>query len=246
MDDGYIDQATVGAPLFAEFDCPVTTFVTTGFLDRQLWFWWDKIRYVFLHTRRRQLSVVLDDTEVRYRWDANGGTDHARRDFTERAKDIPDAEKEAAIRRLAAAAEVDLPESAPLEYSPMSWDEVRACEEKGMTFGPHSVTHPILARTIAERSRREIVDSWARLCAEAHRPLPVFAYPNGRWVDFGEHEIATLKSLEFLGAVAAMPGYNDAASFRAQADARYKLRRFGKADSLPHVTQVLSRARRFR
>src|ERR1700678_1914810 len=33
IDDGYFDHAHIGAPVFAEFDCPVTTFVTTGFLD---------------------------------------------------------------------------------------------------------------------------------------------------------------------------------------------------------------------
>jgi peptidoglycan/xylan/chitin deacetylase (PgdA/CDA1 family) len=39
IDDGYIDQATIAAPIFAEFGCPVTTFVSTGFLDGKLWFW---------------------------------------------------------------------------------------------------------------------------------------------------------------------------------------------------------------
>src|ERR1700687_2210294 len=45
MDDGYLDQAEIGASLFAEFDCPVTTFVSTGFLDRQVWLWWDRVEY---------------------------------------------------------------------------------------------------------------------------------------------------------------------------------------------------------
>jgi len=30
MDDGYLDQATVAGQIFADFDCPATTFVTTG------------------------------------------------------------------------------------------------------------------------------------------------------------------------------------------------------------------------
>lgn len=40
--------------MFAEFDCPFTTFLTTGFLDRTLWFWWDRIEYVFCHAVRRE------------------------------------------------------------------------------------------------------------------------------------------------------------------------------------------------
>src|SRR5262245_38025762 len=50
FDDGYQDQATIGAGIFSEFDCPVTTFVTTGFVDRTMWFWWDRIQYVFRET----------------------------------------------------------------------------------------------------------------------------------------------------------------------------------------------------
>src|SRR5690349_395452 len=59
IDDGYVDHAEVASPVFAEFDCPVTTFVTTGFLDGQLWFWWDRIEYAFTNTQKSRLSVVL-------------------------------------------------------------------------------------------------------------------------------------------------------------------------------------------
>jgi len=37
IDDGYRDHATIGARVFAEFDCPVTTFITTGTLPRTEW-----------------------------------------------------------------------------------------------------------------------------------------------------------------------------------------------------------------
>src|SRR5947199_34779 len=36
VDDGYAGYARIAAPIFAEYDCPVTLFVTTGFLDGQL------------------------------------------------------------------------------------------------------------------------------------------------------------------------------------------------------------------
>jgi len=57
IDDGYADQAEIAGPVFAEFDCPVTTFVCTGFLDGQLWMWWDRIEYMFRETRHRELSL---------------------------------------------------------------------------------------------------------------------------------------------------------------------------------------------
>ena len=157
MDDGYIDQATVGAPLFSEFDCPVTTFIATGFLDQQLWFWWDKILYIFRHTRRGRLDPTLGSNAIRYRLTHDGARDRACKDFTERCKTVSDAEKHAAIQRLAAEAEVELPKRAPPEFSPMSWRQLRACEERGMTFAPHTVTHPDTGSdtcgTVAARDR---------------------------------------------------------------------------------------------
>ena len=65
IDDGYADHAEVAAPLFAAFDCPVTTFVTTGFLDGELWLWWDQVRYVFENTDRKSLLVELPDGPLR-------------------------------------------------------------------------------------------------------------------------------------------------------------------------------------
>ena len=69
IDDGYIDQATIAAPVFSEFGCPVTTFVSTGFLDAKLWFWWDQIEHVFQHAACRSIQVRVGDTVVDYRWE---------------------------------------------------------------------------------------------------------------------------------------------------------------------------------
>jgi len=39
MDDGYIDQAQIAAPIFLEFNCPLTFFVITEMLDHTAWPW---------------------------------------------------------------------------------------------------------------------------------------------------------------------------------------------------------------
>jgi peptidoglycan/xylan/chitin deacetylase (PgdA/CDA1 family) len=246
MDDGFVDQATIGAPLFAEFDCPVTTFVTTGFLDRELWFWWDKIEYVFLKATRQSFSVKLGDSNLSYNWEDKSQRASAVQDFTERCKRVADEEKHAGIAALAVAAAVDLPDSAPFEYEPMSWDQLRACEASGMTFGPHSVTHPILAQATEEQSRYEIEESLARLSAEATKPVPILAYPNGRWPDFGQREIENLKRAGYLAAVVTENRYVSRSAAKADPDERFKLGRFGNANSLTYATRVITGAERLR
>ena len=247
IDDGYVEQATVAAPIFAEFGCPVTTFVTTGFLDgKLLWFWWDQIEYLLRHAARRSLQVRLGDKLLDYRWENDKERARAQDDFTARCKLIPQADRPAAIAQLARAADVEVPAVPPAAYTPMSWNQVRECEQMGMTFGPHTVTHPVLSRSQSDVAAREIAESWARVRAEVRNPVPVFCYPYGWWADFGEREVAILRGLGFLGALAAEPGYAKALSFRRSEDERFKVPRFGFPDELPHMIQYVSGVERFK
>ena len=240
IDDGYADQAEVAAPVFAKHGCPATTFVTSGFLDGRLWFWWDRIEFALRHTPRRALEISIGDRRLRYEWHTDGARDAAQADLTAHCKQVPDDEKHAAIERLAAALDVHLPATPPPAYRPMSWDDLRRCEHSGMRFGPHTVTHPVLSRTTDEQSRNELEEGWARLRAEARAALPVFCYPNGQAADFGPREMDTLKSLGFLGAVVGEAGYANSVSFRRDGDQPFLVRRFSYIEDIGTMLQAAS------
>jgi peptidoglycan/xylan/chitin deacetylase (PgdA/CDA1 family) len=240
LDDGYLEQATVAAPVFARYDCPATTFVITGFLDGALWPWWDRIEHVFRETPRRQLNARLAGAAVQYAWTDDDGRRSAQADFVERCKRVPDATKETAIAALACAADVEIPVTPPPRYRPMSWSQLRQCEGRGMRFGPHTVTHPVLSRTGDEQSRREVTDSWARVRAEARDPVPVFCYPNGGREDCGPRERAVVAEQGFLGALLSVGEYVDARVLRRNASARLQVPRFGYPDDLPHLVQIVA------
>jgi peptidoglycan/xylan/chitin deacetylase (PgdA/CDA1 family) len=210
LDDGYVDQAALAAGVFAEFDAPSTTFLATGFLDGEMWCWWDRVEHVLSSTRRQGFRVPVGDRSVAI--DLSGGAQRQRSllQFTEQCKWVPDAERESAIARLANLAEVDLPVIPPSHYRPMTWDQARRAEEQGMRFGAQTVMHPILSRVSNEQSRRELEQSWRRVVEELRHPVPVFCYPNGQPEDFGPREIGTLIELGFLGAVAGTGGHAEA------------------------------------
>jgi peptidoglycan/xylan/chitin deacetylase (PgdA/CDA1 family) len=239
IDDGYAEQAEIASPLFAEFDCPVTTFVTTGFLDRALWFWWDQIQYIFRQTTRRTLKLDLGHAMLQYDIGDSAGGSFAEEDFTNRCKAVPEHRKRDAIGRLSHVAEVDLPHEPPAAYAPMTWGQLREAERRGMTFAPHTVTHPILARTDDDQCRAEIVDSWSRLQSEAARPVPILAYPNGQPGDFGEREIEVLRSTDLKGAVTSVAGFATSPRHRAR-NGPFTVPRFPFPDSLPYLVQQVS------
>jgi peptidoglycan/xylan/chitin deacetylase (PgdA/CDA1 family) len=246
LDDGYREQVQVVGSVFAEFDCPATVFATTGFLDGALWFWWDKIDYVFANASKRSANVPLGDRGL-----AIDFSDMAQRDlnkalFIEACKRVPDHVKHNAIRELASQGEVDLPMQPPECYAPASWDQARQAEERGLTFGPHTVTHPILSRASDDQSSHEIEESWRRIQTELRNPVPVFCYPNGQSDDFGEREIGTLSRLGLAGAVIGIAGYARGRSFQASTNARFRVPRFAFPPEFVDVLQYASGVERMK
>jgi peptidoglycan/xylan/chitin deacetylase (PgdA/CDA1 family) len=240
IDDGYFDHAYVAAPVFAAFDCPVTTFLATGFLDKQLWFWWDQIEYVFESTRRPSIPVSFGHKNFDFHLSQPSLRAQGQADFTEFCKTLNTDDRLAAVIRLAQVAEVDIPAFPPVRYAPMTWDAMRAAEKSGMEFGPHTVTHPILARSSDEQATAEVAGSWHRLQQEAKNPVPIFCYPNGQFSDFGDREIAVLKHIGMCGAVSGEPGYFDRNHILRAADERYRVRRFGFPDDWTDAIQYAS------
>lgn len=240
VDDGYADFAHVAAPIFAEYDCPVTVFLVTGVLDRRSWFWWDQVAFVFEHTRRPAPDVHAGGQRARrYALDADRA--RAAGEAARALTLVSDADKAAAIVRLAADAEVELPEHPPERFASMSWGEVQRCARAGATFGPHTVTHPILSRVGDAESEFEVSESWRRLREATDAHVPVFCYPNGDRASFGDRERRAVQRLGLIGAVTTVEQYATRQELeRGGPLAPYAVPRFPFPETLPHFVQVVS------
>ena len=244
IDDGYADVATI-APVFADFDCPATVFAVTDFLDGAMWFWWDKIEYICRETRCAEFRARLGEECFYFRRvDKAAGADwHALMNRCYRAS----AEARiACINELSASAEVALPVRPPARYRPLTWDEARVLESKGITFGPHTLTHAVLSTLSDEESEREIAGSWQRVRAEVSRPAPIFCYPGGELTDFGTREIATMRRIGLWAATTGKPGNLRSKCFQDSTVQWYRTPRCPYRDTLPEVLQCLSGVERLK
>jgi len=113
-------------------------------------------------------------------------------------------EREAAIADLSEQLEVELPAKPPPASAPISWDDVRRTAKLGVTFGPHSVTHPILPLATDEVCNWEIQESFRRLRQETDASVPVFCYPAGK---AGRREFEAARRAGLRAAVTSTPGY---------------------------------------
>jgi peptidoglycan/xylan/chitin deacetylase (PgdA/CDA1 family) len=239
IDDGYSDQGDIACPILIDFDCPATIFVTSGFLDGDLWFWWDQIGYILVKSEYRRVSLEVPSGTLDLDLADRNAVAASRASLERVCKAVPNDVRLELIERLARLAGVDVPAQAPASHAPMSWDDVRRLERSGIGFGPHTVTHPILSRTTDAQSRREIATSWERLCAEAAHPVDVFCYPNGQADDFSDREVATIRELGLSGAVTGMDGYITRDSY-GRADQRYRLPRFAFPEDPATLTQYVN------
>lgn len=190
--------------------------------------------------------MQLGDTKVRYDLNPESRPSWVTADFVARCKVVDDEEKHRAITRLAKEAEVDLPSTAPSRYAPMTWDHVRTQGRQGMTFGPRTVSHPILSHTQPKQALQEITESWRRLRAEARQPVPIFCYPIGRDADFGDREIEIVQELGFVGSLSAEADFADPVSFRQGNEGPFKTKRMPFPEDLSVLAEYAGGIERLR
>jgi hypothetical protein len=121
--------------------------------------------------------------------------------------------------------DVDVPQKPPAAYAPMSWSSVRKLEGLGLSFGPHSRSHPILPNTNDEDAHDEIVGSWLDVQRECKTPVPVFCYPNG---SHGDREKSIVRGCGLLAALTVGEGY---LNLRAKHHDLWSIPRFPFADA---------------
>ena len=238
VDDGYYDWFEQAAPVFAEFDCPVTVFVTTGFVDGELWNWWDKVEHILLSTERTNLHLADDQGGWSYQWGDRAAREGAAASIVARLERIPTARKLDLISMMASTLDVEVPDAAPPRYAAMTWENVRSAAARGATFGPHTVTHPILAQCTDAECRFEIEESWRRLREETDGAVSVFAYPNGQPHAVTPREAAEVRRTGMKGAVTTRQRYVERGIARGEDLAPYLVPRFPYPVDRAHLIQL--------
>lgn len=238
IDDGYADVEDVAAPVLESFDAPYAVFLATGFLDGERWFWWDQIEYALDRSARHELTLAGRSL----RWEATlASRDTALATLRPTLRAMDDATRAASVRALCEQLDVALPSVPPAPYRPLAWDHVRAMSRRGLArFGPHTRTHPILAREPDARSREEITSSVRRLGALVAAPLDVFCYPDGHADAQGDREASAVRELGLLAALTAEHGWITRDDLHGEK--RFTLRRVAWRDDPEYIVRAASGA----
>lgn len=205
VDDGYRDFARIAHPVLQRYGIPATVYLIGDFMEAGAWVWWDQLVYALAETAFTQCEVSLSTETLALRFpDAASRANETVR-LCEALKRVPNAERVAFAARFPGDVGVTLPPHRPPYFEPLTWDEARRLAGQGVTFGAHTMSHPILPRVEeASAVRNEILGSKKLLEDRLQMETEHFCYPNG---DFDVRSREAVREAKFLTTVTCQEGF---------------------------------------
>ncbi|RLC11162.1 MAG: hypothetical protein DRI24_19200, partial [Deltaproteobacteria bacterium] len=179
IDDGYRDFLDVAFPLLKARSLPATLFVTTGFIDGRLWFWWDRLAYLLAGAPPGNLTLEFLDRRISFDSSDPHQTNRAWNTIADYLSIQPDHLKEKVISDLASACGFSLPQSPPIDFAPLNWEQIMTMAQSGISIGAHTLTHRVLSRVDPAHSWEEIMGSRNELEKMLDKKVGWFCYPQG-------------------------------------------------------------------
>lgn len=218
VDDGYRDFLEEALPSLERYAIPATVFLTTDLPDRKSWLWVDQVRWWVERAHVAQVEFAGE----RWKLASKEQRATAAQSIKEKLKKIPNDARLEWLEKLPRMLESDVPAETPEAYRPLAWDDVQFLIKRGIEFGAHTRTHPILSRlSSVKEMEREICGSKARIEEETGATVRHFCYPNGTPADFTAQTVEVVRGAGFQSAVVGVEGVN-----RAGANL-FELRRLG-------------------
>ena len=207
IDDGYADAFEIAFPLLKRYGFPATVYAVTDFLDGKCWLWTDLMRYVLLETESDSIEIELGGADkIKAELKSKTQRLETARRVNSRLKKLPDEQKEAKIKSIAAALNVEIPALPAGEFAPMNWQQARAMDSENVRIESHTATHPILTNISAKRLDFELKNSKKRLEEMLGRQVEHFCYPNG---SFDENVWRAVESSGYKSATTTNYGFNE-------------------------------------
>jgi peptidoglycan/xylan/chitin deacetylase (PgdA/CDA1 family) len=199
FDDGFRSNLTLALPLFRKHRKPFAVYVTTGFLDRRIAYWWGALRQVI----RQSEEIVLPKPGIRF---STAGRASKVRAFQKICRLVSRGglaieDVESFCRR----ANVG-PDQAMAADALGSAELKLLSEDPLVEIGGHTDSHRALSGLSAAEVRTDIQKGRLLLETIIQKQVRHFAYPFGTAGACGEREFTICRELGFRTAVTTRPG----------------------------------------
>jgi len=205
FDDGYLDTYRTAFPILGSHGLSATFFLPTDFIGTHRLPWWDTIAYIVKHSRKGSFRIE-HPRSAEFRIDRSNPS-AAVFQLLRFCSETSTTSYAPLIDELENACDCERPNGAT-ERCFLNWDEARAMQAAGMSFGSHTHSHEVLSGLSAERQIEELNRSRAILERELDHTVDVLAYPVGRPYTFNGETVAALERCGYRAAFSFYGGAN--------------------------------------
>lgn len=199
VDDGYRDFYEVAYPLLKHYQVPATFFVTTGFVNGDIWLWPDQLLWILRNRNTAEGILQVGDR----RFDLSQPVKNLWWPLVLHLLEVENSVRLAAMVELEQRSAVNLPVRAPEEFAAVSWEQLREMQGHGIEIGGHTRSHPSLGHMPLVEAKQEIEASFNELREQLGEQPRTFCYPNGQPADYSVDVKNIVSQSGFLAAVTA-------------------------------------------
>lgn len=177
FDDGFADNYYNAFPVLRQFDIPATIFLSTGYIDNQEMYWYEKLSYAVMTTTAHSLTIPeLAVIQI----DENAASRRsALRALMRHLKQVPDQIRLTVLDDCFNQLLPDHDHIADPRSGPLTWQQITEMSTCGIEFGSHGVFHPVLSKLTDANLKYEMEHSKHRIGTMLEKPVQVIAYPVG-------------------------------------------------------------------
>ena len=208
FDDGYRDNYLNAFPILKRLSIPATIFLATDAISSGRMLWHDRVFTAFRKTNAPILEGLGRTDLPRYSLTTLEEKLLAQRAVLKLLRCVDEGERSRLIDRLISTLGVeDRKEDRGLM---LDWDEIKEMHDSGISFGSHTVTHPILSTLSIDRTKMEVYGSKKTIEEKLGIPAKAFAYPNGGRGDFNEDIKTLVRRAGYVCGLTTLFGANSA------------------------------------
>jgi peptidoglycan/xylan/chitin deacetylase (PgdA/CDA1 family) len=204
FDDGYRSAYTVAFSILQKYRLPATVYLTYDSVETDEVAWYDRAFLAMALTPGGELNLDLEGP-LRFHLETPEERLRAALEVVAHLRTLPDSRRRDCCALLEKS--VKLPRDA-LANRILTWEQVRTMQRAGITFGSHTLTHPVVSQLAPAELERELADSMRLLEGKLESPVLDFAFPFGKASDCSLAAIEVLSRCGYRSAVTTVAGVN--------------------------------------
>lgn len=215
FDDGYRDNYNYAFPVLKKYNIPATIFLVTDYVDTNQLLDHDKLSWILYKCNSHPNTKVLKASELPeqmvvgvQRFFASNTHDkvHILRSLAAVLKELPEKKRQYTLTELSRACAVrEWPGTE--DRVMLSWAEVREMSHHGISFGSHTMSHPVLSAIPTLEAQKEMIESRKTIEAQIQQPVTTFAYPYGKEGDYTHQVVKLVEDAGFEYACTTTAGH---------------------------------------